>query len=263
MIKTELAKGNPTLVVDAGNWGDSKGVAAWEKNQFIFDEMGQMKYDVVTPGDAELTQGMHALTKLLSSQPHVKVVSANVKDKSGRLVFPESVVINKGGVRFGVTGTTGTSYYNFNVTQGLQAADDFTFDDSKTALARVLPKLRRKCDIVVVLIHEGPEDAKRLVDEAPGMDVVIVGHNPGYQPNPERVGQTLIVRPSNRGQYVCSLDLALDGNAKIIDFKAEGKPLDESVAKDPEFDKVVTLWETEFKARQAADRLKKTQAGPH
>jgi len=125
----------------------------------------------------------------------------------------------------------------------------------------VLPNLRRECDIVVVLMHEGPDDAKWLVDEVPGMDVVIVGHNPGYLPSPERVGQTLLVRPGNRGQYVCSLDLTLSGNAKIVDFKGEGKPLGEAVAKDPEFDKVVTQWETEFKARQAAELRKKTPPG--
>jgi 2',3'-cyclic-nucleotide 2'-phosphodiesterase (5'-nucleotidase family) len=152
-----LANGNPTLLVDAGNWSNSKGIAAWDKTQFIFEEMGQMKYDVVTLGDAELAQGVHALETLLASQPQVKVVSANVKDKSGRLVFPESVVIDKSGVRFGVTGVTSASSYEFNVTRGLQAVDEFTFDDSMAALQRVLPKLRSESDIVVVLMQEGPK----------------------------------------------------------------------------------------------------------
>lgn len=249
-------------MVDAGNWGDSRSIRSWDKTQFIFDEMGQMKYDVVTPGDAELAQGVHAIEKLLSSQPQVKVVSANVKDKSGRLVFPESVVIDKSGVRFGVTGVTGASSYNFNVAQGLQAVDEFTLDDSQTALRRVLPKLRGECDIVVVLMQEGPKDAQRIATEVLGMDVVIMGHDSGYQPGPDRVGQTFIVRPGSRGQYVHSLDLTLDDHAKIVDSKGRGKPLVESVAKDPEFDKVITEWETAFKARQAAEMRQKAPPKP-
>lgn len=248
-----MEKGTPTLVVDAGNWGESRSALSWDKTQFIFDEMGRMNYDVVTLGDAELAQGTHALRTLLASQPQVNVVSANVKDKSGRLVFPESLVIDKSGVRFGVTAVTGASSYDFNVTRGLQAVDEFTFDDPKTALQRVLPKLRGECDIVVVLMQEGPKNAQKLVDEVSGMDVVIMGHDSGYQPGPDHVGQTLVVRPGNRGQYVHSLDLTLDGNAKIVDSAGRGKPLVETVAKDPEFDKIVTEWETAFKARQAAE----------
>ncbi len=205
---------------------------------------------------------MHALEKLLASQPQVSVVSANVKDKSGRLVFPESVVITKGGVRFGVTGVTGALSYNANVTQGLQAVDEFTFEDSGATLRRVLPKLRGECDIVVVLMHETLKDAQRIVNEVLGMDVVIVGHNAGFQPAPEQVGETLVVHPGNRGQYVHSLELTLDGNAKIVDFKGRGKPLNESVAKDPEFDKVVTEWETASKARQAEGMRKKAPPKP-
>ncbi len=248
--------------MDAGNWGESRSALSWDKTQFIFDEMGRMNYDVVTPGDAELAQGVHALKKLLASQPQVNVVSANVKDKSGRLVFPESVVIDKGGVRFGVTAITGASSYDFNVTRGLQAVDEFTFDDPETALQRVLPKLRGECDIVVVLIQEGPKDAQRIVDEVTGMDVAIMGHDSGYQPGPDHVGQTLVVRPGNRGQYVNSLDLTLDDNAKIVDSAGRGKPLVETVAKDPEFDKVVTEWETAFKARQSEELRKKAPAKP-
>ncbi len=257
-----MEKGTPTLVVDAGNWGENRSVLSWDKDRFIFDEMGRMNYDVVTPGDAELAQGVHALKKLLASQPQVKVVSANVKDKSGRLVFPESVVIDKGGVRFGVTAVTGASSYDFNVTRGLQTVDEFSFDDSREALQRVLPKLRGRCDIVVVLLQEGPKDAQRLVDEVSGMDVVIMGHDSGYQPGPDRVGQTLVVRPGNRGQYVHSLDLTLDGDAKIVDSTGRGKPLVESVAKDPEFDKVVTEWETAFKVRQGEEVRKKAPVRP-
>jgi 5'-nucleotidase len=257
-----LASGNPTLVVDAGNWSDGRGIAAWDKAQFIFDEMGRMQYDVITPGDAELAQGVEALTKLLASQPQVKEVSANLRDRSGALVFPESVVIKKGGVRFGVTGVTGPSAYNLNVTRGLQAVDEFSFDDSKAALQRVLPGLRSESDIVVVLMQENPKDAQRIVNEVPGMDVVILGDDPGYQPEPDRVGGTLLIHPGSRGQYVHSLDLTLDGNAKIVDSKGEGKQLGENVAKEPEFDKVVTEWETGFKARQAEEMRKKAPPKP-
>ncbi len=249
VIKAEQAKGGPVIVVDAGNFGDVKYADYWKKTEFIWDLMGRMGYDAVTPGDMEMVEGLDALKALVGRHPEVKVVSANVKNAAGALVFPEYAVFDKGGVRIGVTGVTGGSYYAYNLTRGIQKKNDFTFEDSKTALLRVLPELRRQSDLVVVLLHEGAGDAKRLVADVPGMDVVIVGHSPGFQFEPEKVERTLIVRGGNRGQYMSVLELTLGSDGSIVEHKGEGRPLGDSIKKDPAFAPEVAAWDAAHKPK--------------
>jgi 2',3'-cyclic-nucleotide 2'-phosphodiesterase (5'-nucleotidase family) len=243
VIKAEQAKGTPVLVVDAGNFGDDKDVDSWKRTEFIWGLMGRMGYEAITPGDMEMIEGLAALKALAGRYPQVKWVSANVKDSAGAHVFPQYAIFDKGGVRVGVTGVTGASYYTFNKARGVQKKDDFTLEDSKTALLRVLPEMRRQCDVVVVLLHEGPGDAKRMAAEVPGIDVLVVGHSPGYQFVPDRVGETVLVRAGNRGQYMMALDVTVGGDGSVVEIKGEGKPLGEAVPKDPAFAPEVAAWE--------------------
>jgi 2',3'-cyclic-nucleotide 2'-phosphodiesterase (5'-nucleotidase family) len=192
--------------VDAGNFTAELGdFETEEKTAFLWDTMAKMGYDAVTPGDRELLDGIEAARTLYGRNPGVKVVSANVRDKSGSLLFDEYVVVDREGVKVGITGVTSPAYYNYNITQGKQRRDEFTLEDSREALKRVLPRLQKEADVVVVLMHEGSGDARRIVEDVPGIGVVVVGHNPGYLFNPDRVGSTLIVRPGNRGQYLAVL----------------------------------------------------------
>lgn len=218
--------------------------------------MGRLKYDAATPGDLELIEGLDALKELCARQPDIAVVSANLQDKSGNLIFPKYTVVQKGDLKFGITGVTGEAYYTFNMTRGKQIKDDFTFADSKQALREVIPELKEKSDVIVALIHEGPGDVRRILDEVEGIDVAIVGHNPGYMFNPDRVGSTLLVRTGNRGQYFSVLQLTLGDNNEILDYNGEGKPLDTGVVKDPPTEKVVTDWESDFSRRSAQAKRK-------
>ncbi len=256
LLKKEAVDGTPSILVDAGDFAEDKDFDAWGKTQFIFDMMARLGYNAVTPGERELLEGLQPLKDMYSKHSDVKVVSANLQDKSGQRIFPEYAILDRNGVKIGVTGVTGSSFYNFNVTRGIQKKDDFQFEDSEAALKRVVPELRKKADVVVVLLHEGPGDAKRIADEVPGMDVVLVGHNPGYMFNPDRTGQTLLLRPGTRGQYLSVLDLTLDAQNQIVDYNGEGKPLGDAVAKDPDTDAIVTKWEKDWENRKSEDKRK-------
>jgi hypothetical protein len=218
--------------------------------------MGRLGYDAVTPGDLEMVHGLDSMKELYGRNPGVQVVSANVMDKSGNLIFPKYTIIEKEGVRYGVTGVTGEAYYTFNMTRGRQKKDDFTFGDGKEALRALIPELRQKADIVVALVHEGPGDARRLMDEIEGIDVVVVGHNPGYMFNPDRVNNSLLVRSGQRGQYFSVLDLTLDDDMRILDYNGEGKPLNTGVAKDTGIEPIVTEWEADFNGRKEKAKRK-------
>ena len=243
--------------MDAGDWAETLKFEPWEKSEKIYEMMSVLGYDAVTPGPREMTYGADKLSGLYSKFPQIKVVSANVTDKSGKLLWDKYAIVEKAGVKFAVTGVTGSGPYKFNVTRGKQKSDDFDFKESKEVLRDLIPELRSQADIVVVLLHETPADARRIVDEIPGMDVVIVGHSPGYMFNPDRIGETLLVRGGNRGQYLSITELILANDNALIDYSGEGKPLGKPVKKKESIDKDITDFENERKDREAKEKRKK------
>lgn len=239
-----------SLVVDAGNFGSETAFEPWMRTTFEWEMMAKQGYDVVTPGPNEMLRGLPALKDLFATAPGIQVVSANVTDKAGTLVWPASTVVEKGGVRFGVTGATDKAYYSFNVTRGKVSSDDFEFGDIAESLRRVLPELRQKSDVVVVLLHTGPGDAQRIVPALEGADVVIVGNNPGHKFVPEKVGDALMVRAGSRGQYVNVLELTVSDANGINGHFGEARPMGEGVVEDAEYKEIVDRFNKEYDDRK-------------
>lgn len=242
--KNDMPASN-TLLVDAGDWAEEKGEYPWEKTQLIWGIMADMGYEAVTPGARELLHGRSALEGLYASRPEVAVVSANITDKSGTRIWQEFTTVNKGAQRIAITGVTGSAPYVFNLTRGNQVSDDFGFGDPTETLLQVVPRMKEASDVVVVLCNTSPADARRIVDEVPGIDVLVVGYNPGYQFNPDRLGNTLLVRSGGQGKYLNQLDLVMDGKG-IVDYNGEAIPVNKRLPEQPEFAQRVTDWETKF-----------------
>lgn len=242
--------------MDGGNFATlTETFQPWERTSFVWDMMAYLGYDVVTPGDLELMEGIDSLRTLMARHPEVEVVSANLQDLEGVKIFPEYTVIEKDGLRVGVTGVTGGSYYRHDRLGRGPGESQFTFEDERDALQRVMPQLEEKSDLVVGLLHVGPGDVRRILKDIPGFDVVVVGHNPGYMFSPDTVGTTLILQPGSRGQYLSVLDLIVDtGNDSLFVFSGEARPLGDGVEKDPEVDAIVSKWEDEFTARRKGAR---------
>jgi hypothetical protein len=221
-------------VVDAGDFADQKPpgqVGGLETSTFMASMLGRMKYDAWTPGERELFYGMANLVQLTEAMK-CDVVSANVFDASGQAIFKESIVKTVGSVRVGITGVTSkTVFESVPAAQNL-GASDFQFKDPIESLKPVVEKLRSEADVVLVLAHLGAGDARRMAEDVPGIDAVIVGHRPGYMPSPDRVGDVLLIRAGDRGQYAAKLMLTLDGSKKIIDYKGSAEPLNESYVAD-------------------------------
>jgi 2',3'-cyclic-nucleotide 2'-phosphodiesterase (5'-nucleotidase family) len=240
------------LVVDAGNFGADSGFKPWMRTRFQWDMMGKLGYDVVTPGPSEMLNGLEALKELLATNPDIQVVSANVTDKSGSPIWPPYVLVEKGGVVYGVTGATERSYYSFNKTRKLMKTDDFDFKEVLPSLNAVLPELREKADVVTVLLHAGTGDARRVLKKLQGADVLVVGHSPGYKFVPEKIDQTLLVRAGSLGQYVSVVELSLAEENGIVDSKGETRALGVAVAEEEGIKTLVTRFNREYDALKTA-----------
>ena len=256
-IKTQRTKNPATIVVDAGDFGSHAEYEPWMRTEFQIDMMSKLGYDVVTPGPSEMMMGLDKERALFARAPQIKVVSANIVDKkTQKPLWEDFTIIDRGGVKFAVTGITDGSSYKFKQTQGQIKSDDFDFKDPRASLQRVIPQMRQQADVVVVLLHTGSGDAKHMMEGISGVDAVVVGHLPDYKFLPEVVGRTVLVQTGARGQYMGRLELNLNGN-KVVGHKGEAQALGETVAVDPEMDSLVKAFNKKYDAMKSKADLAK------
>lgn len=154
----------------------------------VLDAMGAMGYDAATPGNHEFNWGVPFMLRTLrgASFPYV---SGNIYSlPQDTLTFPPYTVVQRGGVRVGITGftTPGVMLWDREL-----ARDRARVGRINDAAARVLREVKANADFTVVLLHSGldgvssydtagvgPEDVgASLARGAVRPDLVVVGHS--------------------------------------------------------------------------------------
>ena len=102
VFAVERNRGVPTLCVDGGNFlrgsKNEFGARTFSAADYMCEIMECVGYDALTPGVGELAIGRSALFDLLTRHATLRMVSANVRDLEGRLVFPPYLLIKRTGL---------------------------------------------------------------------------------------------------------------------------------------------------------------------
>ena len=192
------------MLVDCG---DFAGQSAHEqvKTPFFFDMLDLLGYDAITIGEREFNFGYQYLKDVVDSHD-LNVVSANIRDKeSGKRVWKEYVIVKKQGLKVAITG-----FLNPNI--ALRAgADSVIIDDPLAVAQKLIPELRRKADVVVVLAHTGRVEAYDLASQVKGIDVMVIGHRPSLVLASRDLNGTIAVSSGTQGQNIGETLLYMDG----------------------------------------------------
>jgi 2',3'-cyclic-nucleotide 2'-phosphodiesterase (5'-nucleotidase family) len=188
------------ILVDAGDLLEGNPFAKYfgrverRRPDPVVDALNALQYDVATPGNHDFDFGLDLLAGADSGATY-RYVSANVVTTVGgrggprdSLLFPATVVIQRGPVRVGITGFTTPGV---NVWDRRQLGGRVRVRPIAAAVPGALAALERAgVDLKLVLIHSGmgeassydttgvgPEnDAAALARVTPRPDVVVVGH---------------------------------------------------------------------------------------
>jgi len=257
IAQRKLARKNqgPVLVLCAGDYsmGTAFGAATRETGGEL-QLMSLMGYDATTFGNHEFDLGPDGLGQSISAAAkagHVPAVLASNTDATAsdptlsvlqRLtkerVVRRYVVIERGGLRFGIFGVLGKEAMFY--TSG--GAAKFT-DPVETAkeIVKVLRETE-KVDVVIALSHGGLTKGKdrRFVDGddvqlaklVPGIDVVVGGHSHTALNEPIIVnGRTPVVQAGKNGEELGELVVTLDGGKlQVESYKLY--PIDDTIAGD-------------------------------
>jgi hypothetical protein len=135
-------------------------------------------------------------------------------------------------VRVGFLGVTEAPVLNGQLAERLGA---YRISDPVEAAKKLVPELRKKCDLVVVLAYVDRNVAKRIAAEAPGVDLVLAGHQfPIYNVVDEANG-TVVAYASNQTKWLGEIRLyrSADSKSMMPRYEHRDVPLDAAIPDDP------------------------------
>jgi 5'-nucleotidase/UDP-sugar diphosphatase len=246
----------PVLVLDAGDY--SMGTAFGAATREIGGElqlMSRMGYDATTFGNHEFDLGPDGLGKSIGAAakagrvPAVLAANTDFAKQDPTLAYLQRlakagvirrhIVIERGGMRFGIFGLLGKEAQIY--TEGKGAAS--FADPIETAKEMVtLLREKEKVDLAICLSHGGVLKGKdghysegddvSLARAVPGIDVVVGGHSHTFLREAIIVNdRTPVVQTGVNGQCLGELVITMDGGKLTVDsYKLY--PIDDSVAGD-------------------------------
>ena len=233
--------------MDSGDFFGQAGDQDSLKSEYMVQAMDRLGYDAVTLGEREFNFGQAFLLSTFK-KTKIDVVSANLFYADTKKPFVKPYVIkrmcNARVAFFGLIGTD-VKIRTLPTERGLEVKDPIA-----TAKALV-PELRKKADVVVLLSHIGLTEGQRLTLEVPGIDVMIFGHQPGLFREIAKTNGVINTRSGERGQYIPGIHLIVE-DGKLTSYDGEVVTLDDKVPADDEMNRSVDAFNDEMNRRFAA-----------
>jgi 5'-nucleotidase/UDP-sugar diphosphatase len=245
----------PVLILDDGDYsmGTAFGGAIRETGAEL-QLLSRMGYDATTFGNHEFDFGPEGLGQSIGAAanaghvPPILASNTNFDGKDATLadlqrlakdgVIRRHLVIERGGVRFGIFGLLGKEAVVY--TQGGAASFPDAIETAKD-MVNVLHE-KEKVDVVICLSHGGVARGKdgkftggddvRVAEAVPGIDVVIGGHS--HTALQEAIivnGRTPVVQAGKYGQNLGELMITLDGGKLTVE-SYQLHPIDDTIAGD-------------------------------
>jgi 5'-nucleotidase / UDP-sugar diphosphatase len=246
----------PVLVLDAGDF--SMGTAFAAASREIGGElklMSRMGYDATTFGNHDFDLGPDGLGKaigvavkaggvptVLASNTNYAGTDATLADLQGLAregVIRRYLVIERGGIRFGLFGLLGKEAQFYTTGAGA-----VSFSDAIETAEEMVKVLREteKADVIICVSHGGVEkgadgrytdgDDVRLPRAVPGIDIVIGGHSHTELKEAIIVNdRTPVVQTGLEGRNLGELVITMDGDQLMVE-SYRLYPIDDSIAGD-------------------------------
>ena len=226
LVKMARSYTDDILLLDGGDTLHGTNLANMFEGQSVLEIMDMIGYDAMVPGNHDFNYGAARLEEAAEwaeENSSLRILSANITDADGALVFQPYQLYDFNGFQVCVIGLTTpdtkTKSHPKN-TEGLEFMSDEVLENAQAAID-IADAIS---DFVIVLGHIGvvPDGESGITSELicqslDGIDLFIDAHSHTVMDGGEMVNGTLIV---STGQYLNNLgivevDVAADGSAEI------------------------------------------------
>ncbi len=227
LLKMARSITDNVLLLDAGDVLHGTNLANIFEGQTVAELLDMLGYDAVAPGNHDFNYGAERLEEIArwaEDNASYRVISANITDEDGYLIFQPYQIYDFNGFKVCVIGLTTpdtkTKSHPKN-TEGLDFLNDVVIDNAQYAIDLA----HELADFVVVLGHLGvvPDGESGITSEyvcenLDGIDLFIDGHSHTVMDGGEVVNGTVITSTGNYLQNLGVVQIHVDGNdAEISD----------------------------------------------
>ena len=241
-IKKERAAQKNVLVVDSGDF--FAALSAPDRNATLLETTKLINYDMVGVGDQELIEGVDHFQQVVA-RSGVPFVAANLRRLPDVPLAKPYLIKKYNGMKVAVTSIVSKAAFMFYPKEERKL---LKIDDPIETLNKLIPKLRKKADLIVVLSHSGYGSDRSLVEKVSGMDVVVSGHSNTLLKKEMKFNDAIIVQAGRNGEHVGVLSLEIQ-EGKITSYQNRLIELDPSVPDDPEVREIIEQYKEARKSK--------------
>jgi len=208
LLKMGRSITNKILVLDAGDVTHGTLLTNLFEGETAGVLLDMLGYDAVAPGNHDFNYGQERLiaaAKFAAEYTNIKVLSANVLNAKGEMVFQPYQLYYFDDFVVGVIGATTpdteTKTHPKNV-EGLSFMSDAVIFGAQV----LVDEVNARADYVIVLGHLGLDEdgsygitSRMVAENIKGIDLIVDGHSHTMLENGLKVGDTLIVQA---GEYM-------------------------------------------------------------
>jgi len=210
--------GAPRLLLDSGNFSDNPTPDGEVKTRGLIEGMSRMGYDVVNVGDRDLRMGYDEFRKW-TEPASFPFVSANIVDRqTQKPVFDPYTVVEarapdgSGSLQVGVIGV---ARFNPLFLKSGPEGSSLVIVKGEDVVGRYVSELRPRVDLIVLLAALHKEEAKRIVQAAPGIDFVVGSYGGMISAREEMEGSTRLLYAGNQGKRLGETRVYMDDQGRV------------------------------------------------
>ena len=247
------ATGRSVLILDAGDFiarqdrePEKSSLQLMIAAEFMLDAMAWMGYAAANVGEGDLIFG-DTFLRGLAEQTSVPLLSASLL-ADGAGVFPAMHIAAVAGLRVGIVGYMADGFAPY-VLDHADPGRPLTLAPAKDALRHGLELLGDEADVRILLAHAPLTDLRPLLEEVPGYDIVISGHDTDETVivEPEEINGARLVQTGWDGKQIGRLDLTFDREAALTEVAGSAATMDSRWPDHP----VMTALHEEYLTRVA------------
>ena len=234
------------LCVDVGDAIGGKEDYDLIEYRYLLRAFADMKFDALNLGHREARLSATQLMGIRSNAP-APMLSANLRAKlGGHALFDAYRVVERGGFRIAIIGVVDPRGIGEELGEGL------VIEPMETALARVLPEVRPKADLIVLLAFTDEETMAALARQFYELHVILGGKVSQPAQELRRENRSLIHFVTNESRALGVMKLRLREGSPLRVLNEEIRLLHDRIPQDPSFRELVQVYRDEVRRTRLA-----------